>query len=163
MTLLLFMTMMIFSMLNAMISSHPLTMSMKILLFALILCLTIGFTTTWYAYMIFMIMLGGVLVMFTYISSMAPNSIYKSKINLPLLSIQTITALFVGYNSNKFSPKSFNTQNSIFLPENFITFFLSTKNCDILIMMTSILLLSMLVITTLLSKSKSAMRPTLYL
>nr|AIW52247.1 NADH dehydrogenase subunit 6 [Sinanodonta woodiana] len=163
MTLLLFMSMMIFSMLNAMISCHPLTMSLKVLLFALILCLTMGFTTTWYAYMIFMVMLGGVLVMFTYISSMAPNSIYSTKINLPLLSIQTITALFVSYNSIKLPPKSFNTQNSIFLPENFITFFLSSNNCTILLIMASILLLSMFVIMTLLSKSESAMRPVLYL
>nr|UWM10873.1 NADH dehydrogenase subunit 6 [Tchangsinaia piscicula] len=160
MTLMLFMSMMIFYLLSSMTSSHPLILSIKILLLALSLCLTISFLTTWYAYMIFMVMLGGVLIMFTYISSLAPNGIFKMKLNMFYVFIQVTIVLSLSYNFLDFSSSVFNTQKPHLPPDNLITFFLSTSNSSLLLALTSALLLSMFIVTNLLSNSSSAMRMT---
>nr|YP_004425010.1 NADH dehydrogenase subunit 6 [Utterbackia peninsularis]ADL62602.1 NADH dehydrogenase subunit 6 [Utterbackia peninsularis] len=162
MTLALFMFLMIFSLLNTMTTSHPLALSLKVLSFALTVCLAVSFNTTWYAYMIFMVTLGGVLVMFTYISSLTPNSIFKPSISLSILLTQAMIALIIGYDFIMFSQKAINTQKPFSPPEDFIAFFFSDKNCTLILMMASILLLAMLFITSLLSNSTGAMRPTVY-
>nr|AGS17927.1 NADH dehydrogenase subunit 6 [Anodonta anatina]AGS17941.1 NADH dehydrogenase subunit 6 [Anodonta anatina] len=162
MTLMLLVFMMIFLLMHTMTSSHPLILSLKVLLFAFTLCLTLSLNTTWYAYMIFLVMLGGVLVMFTYISSLASNSIFKSMINLPALLAQVVITSFMAHNFIKFPQKTFNTQKPYYPPENFITFFISGENCTILLLMASTLLLSMLIVSQLLSGSNSAMRTAMY-
>nr|ACQ91081.1 NADH dehydrogenase subunit 6 [Pyganodon grandis] len=128
MTLTLFMCSMIFLLLNTMTSSHPLTLSLKVLFLAFATCLAISFNTTWYAYMIFMVILGGVLVMFTYISSLSPNGIFKLDFNLPTLLSQAMITLLVSHNFILFTPKTFNTQKLSSFPEDFITFFSLTEN-----------------------------------
>nr|AII23413.1 NADH dehydrogenase subunit 6 [Lanceolaria lanceolata] len=162
MTLMLFTSMMIFYLLNTVTSSHPLVLTIKVLWLAFSVCLAVSFSMTWYAYMIFMVMLGGMLVMFTYISSFAPNSIFKTKLNVFYLVMQMMITLTLTHNLIVFFPKPFNTQKPILIPENFITFFLSSENSSLLLTMTSALLLSMYIVSTLLSNSKTAMRPTKY-
>nr|AIC07018.1 NADH dehydrogenase subunit 6 [Lamprotula gottschei] len=159
-TLMLFMSMMIFYLLSSTISFHPMILSIKVLLLALNLCLSISLLTTWYAYMIFMVTLGGVLVMFTYISSLAPNSIFKMKMNMLFILTQTVITLFFTYNLLNFFPKVSSTQKPCSLPDNFITFFLSTSNSSLLLTLASTLLLTMFVVMNLLSNSESAMRLT---
>nr|AQM37775.1 NADH dehydrogenase subunit 6 [Unio crassus] len=150
--------MMIFYLLDSTISSHPLIMSMKVLMLALSLCLSMSFFTTWYAYMIFMVMLGGVLVMFIYISSIAPNSIFKMKLSIFHLLMQMSITFLLSYNFILSHPKAFSTQKPFVLPESFITFYLSTSYSSLLLTLTSALLLSMVIVTNLLSNSKTAMR-----
>nr|AGG20134.1 NADH dehydrogenase subunit 6 [Lamprotula tortuosa] len=160
MTLMLFMSMMIFYLLDVMTSPHPLVLCIKVLMLAFNLCLSMSFSSTWYAYMIFMVMLGGVLVMFTYVSSLAPNSIFSKSLNSPNLFVQAVIALFLSYNFLDLSPKSINTQKPFIPPENFITFFFSESNSSLLLTLASALLLSMLIVSNLLSNSKSTMRLT---
>nr|AQM37789.1 NADH dehydrogenase subunit 6 [Unio tumidus]AQM37803.1 NADH dehydrogenase subunit 6 [Unio tumidus]AQM37817.1 NADH dehydrogenase subunit 6 [Unio tumidus] len=160
MTLMLFSSMTIYCLLDSMTSSHPLILSAKVLVLAFSLCLSMSLSTTWYAYMIFMVMLGGVLVMFTYISSLAPNSIFKVKPNILYLSSKIIISLLLTYNFVTISQKALNTQSPLTFPENFITFFLSTSNSSLLLTLASTLLLSMLIMANLLSNSKNAMRST---
>nr|UWM10859.1 NADH dehydrogenase subunit 6 [Pseudocuneopsis sichuanensis] len=158
MTLMLFTFMMIFYLLDSVSSSHPLILSIKVLTLAFSLCLSMNFLTTWYAYMIFMVMLGGVLVMFTYISSLAPNSIFKMKLDMFHMFTQTAITLLMTYNLVSFSSKAFSTQKPYSHPDNLITFFLSSSNSSLLLTMASALLLTMFIVTNLLFNSKSAMR-----
>nr|AXO78621.1 NADH dehydrogenase subunit 6 [Unio pictorum]AXO78635.1 NADH dehydrogenase subunit 6 [Unio pictorum] len=160
MTLFMFTSMMIFYLLDTMTSSHPLILSIKVLMLALSLCLTMSFFTTWYAYMIFMVMLGGVLVMFIYISSIAPNSIFKMKSSILYLSIQMSIMFLLSYDFILSHPKALVTQKPFAIPENLVTFYLSSSHSSLLLMMASALLLSMLIVTNLLSNSKNAMRST---
>nr|UWM10887.1 NADH dehydrogenase subunit 6 [Cuneopsis celtiformis] len=159
MTLILLMSSMIFYLLSTMTFWHPLTLSIKVLLLALSLCLTINFITTWYAYMIFMIMLGGVLIMFIYISSLAPNSIFKVKLNTPHMFTQMTGTTLLAYSLINFFPKAFNTQKPYLPSDSFITFFLSTSNSSLLLTLASTLFLTMFIVTNLLLNSSSAMRP----
>nr|AKQ78456.1 NADH dehydrogenase subunit 6 [Nodularia douglasiae] len=160
MTLILFTSMMVFFLLSSMTCTHPLILAMKILLLALSLCSSINLLTTWYAYMIFMVMLGGVLIMFTYISSLAPNSIFKVKWNTVHVTVQLAILMFLTFNLMNSYPKVFSTQKPDSLPNNLITFFLLESNSWLLLTMASALFLAMFIVTNLLSGAKSAMRPT---
>nr|YP_010615473.1 NADH dehydrogenase subunit 6 [Dodona dipoea]WAT94143.1 NADH dehydrogenase subunit 6 [Dodona dipoea] len=60
--------------------NHPLSMGMLILIQTLILCLLSGMliNTYWFSYILFLTFLGGLLVLFIYVSSIASNEIFSS-------------------------------------------------------------------------------------
>nr|YP_009538140.1 NADH dehydrogenase subunit 6 [Adelpha bredowii]AYN60922.1 NADH dehydrogenase subunit 6 [Adelpha bredowii] len=59
--------------------NHPLTMGLLILIQTLITCLLSGMliNTYWFSYILFLIFLGGLLVLFIYVSSIASNELFK--------------------------------------------------------------------------------------
>nr|YP_008082683.1 NADH dehydrogenase subunit 6 [Danaus plexippus]AGL76308.1 NADH dehydrogenase subunit 6 [Danaus plexippus] len=73
MLLLIFSVMMLFI-------QHPLSMGLMILCQTLFLCLLSGMiiNTYWFSYILFLIFLGGLLVLFIYVSSIASNEMFKS-------------------------------------------------------------------------------------
>nr|YP_010615486.1 NADH dehydrogenase subunit 6 [Abisara fylla]WAT94156.1 NADH dehydrogenase subunit 6 [Abisara fylla] len=62
--------------------NHPLSMGMLILLQTLILCIFSGMliNTYWFSYILFLTFLGGLLVLFIYVSSIASNEIFSMSI-----------------------------------------------------------------------------------
>nr|QDH07418.1 NADH dehydrogenase subunit 6 [Monodontina vondembuschiana] len=139
------------------LSCHPLTLTIKVLILATSLCLTLTHTTTWYAYMLFMVTVGGMLVMFTYISSMAPNSLFS--LGWQSLSLLIFLALSLTLTHSTITiPKTMNTQNQTTTPDNFISFYMSEENMSLLLTLASTLFLSMTIVTFLLSNSKTPMR-----
>nr|YP_009045465.1 NADH dehydrogenase subunit 6 [Euploea core]AHA03816.1 NADH dehydrogenase subunit 6 [Euploea core] len=59
---------------------HPLSMGFLILLQTLFLCLLLGLmiNTYWFSYILFLIFLGGLLILFIYVSSIASNEMFKT-------------------------------------------------------------------------------------
>nr|YP_010852857.1 NADH dehydrogenase subunit 6 [Symbrenthia lilaea]WGL40276.1 NADH dehydrogenase subunit 6 [Symbrenthia lilaea]WGN99226.1 NADH dehydrogenase subunit 6 [Symbrenthia lilaea] len=59
--------------------NHPLPMGMLILIQTLLLCLLSGMliNTYWFSYILFLIFLGGLMVLFIYVSSIASNENFK--------------------------------------------------------------------------------------
>nr|YP_010946005.1 NADH dehydrogenase subunit 6 [Cirrochroa tyche]WGN99213.1 NADH dehydrogenase subunit 6 [Cirrochroa tyche] len=59
--------------------NHPLSMGFMILIQTLITCLLSGMfiNTYWFSYILFLIFLGGLLVLFIYVSSIASNELFK--------------------------------------------------------------------------------------
>nr|YP_009442843.1 NADH dehydrogenase subunit 6 [Phaedyma columella]ATP01318.1 NADH dehydrogenase subunit 6 [Phaedyma columella] len=59
--------------------NHPLAMGMLILIQTLLTCLLSGMmiNTYWFSYILFLIFLGGLLVLFIYVSSVASNELFK--------------------------------------------------------------------------------------
>nr|YP_009045244.1 NADH dehydrogenase subunit 6 [Athyma perius]AHA03582.1 NADH dehydrogenase subunit 6 [Athyma perius] len=59
--------------------NHPLAMGLMILIQALLTCLISGMliNTYWFSYILFLIFLGGLLVLFIYVSSVASNELFK--------------------------------------------------------------------------------------
>nr|YP_009526729.1 NADH dehydrogenase subunit 6 [Ornebius bimaculatus]AXY63934.1 NADH dehydrogenase subunit 6 [Ornebius bimaculatus] len=82
-----------------MFSNHPLSMTLFIILQTLLLCLTIGefFINMWFSYILFLIFLGGMLVIFIYMTSLSPNIMFSSqKMNIMMTTIlMTIMSYFV--------------------------------------------------------------------
>nr|YP_010952538.1 NADH dehydrogenase subunit 6 [Cechetra lineosa]WMQ52845.1 NADH dehydrogenase subunit 6 [Cechetra lineosa] len=72
--------------------NHPLSMGMLILIQTLLTCLLSGMLikTYWFSYILFLIFLGGLLVLFIYVSSIASNEMFFSLSNNMKIMIITI-------------------------------------------------------------------------
>nr|YP_010016774.1 NADH dehydrogenase subunit 6 [Dodona eugenes]QOJ44731.1 NADH dehydrogenase subunit 6 [Dodona eugenes] len=101
--------------------NHPLSMGMLILLQTLILCLLSGMliNTYWFSYILFLTFLGGLLVLFIYVSSIASNEIFKifiyNKIMILFMLIFTfIMSIFFMNNLNWMNINFNNEMNKLF-------------------------------------------------
>lgn len=63
----------------------------------LLICLTTGLITKsfWFSYILFLVFLGGILVLFIYVTSLASNEIFSISIKLTILSIILLSTLFL--------------------------------------------------------------------
>nr|DAA06205.1 TPA_exp: NADH dehydrogenase subunit 6 [Drosophila ananassae] len=127
---------------------HPLAMGLTLLIQTVFICLITGLMTKtfWYSYILFLIFLGGMLVLFIYVTSLASNEMFNLSIkltlfsgillfNLFLISIiidKTSISFFINNNEmlSIFNNNSYITENSLSLnklynfPTNFITILL---------------------------------------
>nr|YP_009995243.1 NADH dehydrogenase subunit 6 [Ochthebius plesiotypus]QNP09620.1 NADH dehydrogenase subunit 6 [Ochthebius plesiotypus] len=114
--------MMAFLLLNMMMSltflfmNHPLSMGMILLLQTILISLITGFLNFnyWFSYILFIIMIGGMLVLFIYMTSVASNE--KFKFNIKLFLMIMILMLFMLFMMNYldkmfFMIESFNKMN----------------------------------------------------
>nr|YP_009503494.1 NADH dehydrogenase subunit 6 [Soliperla sp. ZTC-2018]AXB38840.1 NADH dehydrogenase subunit 6 [Soliperla sp. ZTC-2018] len=74
--------------------SHPLAMGLMLLLQTATICLLTGFMTQsyWFSYILFLVFLGGLLVLFIYVTSLASNEMFSFS-SYSLLS--TLTPLLI--------------------------------------------------------------------
>nr|AXU98821.1 NADH dehydrogenase subunit 6 [Aporia crataegi] len=79
--------------------NHPLLMGLMILLQTMLLSLLMGIyiNTYWFSYILFLIFLGGLLVLFIYVSSIASNEMMKffMKFKFNLILLLMITFIFI--------------------------------------------------------------------
>nr|YP_010694724.1 NADH dehydrogenase subunit 6 [Evergestis extimalis]WCF59607.1 NADH dehydrogenase subunit 6 [Evergestis extimalis] len=96
--------------------NHPLSMGLMILIQTLFICLISGMmiNTYWFSYILFLTFLGGLLVLFIYVSSIASNEIFKISFNMKmfflfmLINLSLLSYMFM-YNLNWLN---FNINNS---------------------------------------------------
>nr|YP_009922382.1 NADH dehydrogenase subunit 6 [Spilosoma lubricipeda]QNA48239.1 NADH dehydrogenase subunit 6 [Spilosoma lubricipeda]UOD77189.1 NADH dehydrogenase subunit 6 [Spilosoma lubricipeda]UYX62247.1 NADH dehydrogenase subunit 6 [Spilosoma lubricipeda] len=107
--------------------NNPLSMGLMILMQTLMTCLISGLLTKtyWFSYILFLIFLGGLLVLFIYVSSIASNELFKTSFNLKMIFIMFfLTMIFFQffYLNNLFWLNfSFNSDmNNLFLFDLFI-------------------------------------------
>nr|YP_010011935.1 NADH dehydrogenase subunit 6 [Euconocephalus nasutus]QOI12348.1 NADH dehydrogenase subunit 6 [Euconocephalus nasutus] len=79
---------MIFTQIN-----HPLAMTLMIILQTLFVCLFTGLSTSsfWFSYVLFLVFLGGMLVLFIYITSLASNEMFSLPTKSLLIAAMLIT------------------------------------------------------------------------
>nr|YP_009467174.1 NADH dehydrogenase subunit 6 [Bombyx lemeepauli]ARB51935.1 NADH dehydrogenase subunit 6 [Bombyx lemeepauli] len=77
--------------------NHPLSMGMMILMQTMITCVITGMLikTYWFSYILFLIFLGGLLVLFIYVSSIASNELFSFNLNMKMLNIIMITTIMM--------------------------------------------------------------------
>nr|UGS79845.1 NADH dehydrogenase subunit 6 [Parantica sita]USN94469.1 NADH dehydrogenase subunit 6 [Parantica sita] len=83
--------------------NHPLSMGLLILIQTLLLCIISGMiiNTYWFSYILFLIFLGGLLVLFIYVSSIASNEMFKFiNFNFTIFIILIILFISIMYNLN---------------------------------------------------------------
>nr|SPP23547.1 NADH dehydrogenase subunit 6 [Parnassius smintheus] len=87
--------------------NHPLSMGLLILLQTLLICLLSGMliNTYWFSYILFLVFLGGLLVLFIYVSSIASNEMFYnnffSKMTLIFIfSLSMLLSYVYMYNMN---------------------------------------------------------------
>nr|ADW41270.1 NADH dehydrogenase subunit 6 [Drosophila montana]QXG19378.1 NADH dehydrogenase subunit 6 [Drosophila montana] len=88
---------------------HPLAMGLTLLIQTILISLITGLMTKtfWFSYILFLIFLGGMLVLFIYVTSLASNEMFNLSIKLTLISIMLflmflILALIMDKNSTSF-------------------------------------------------------------
>nr|YP_010281938.1 NADH dehydrogenase subunit 6 [Turbo cornutus]UKH51317.1 NADH dehydrogenase subunit 6 [Turbo cornutus] len=58
---------------------QPLSLGLSIMVFSVFICILLGITmASWYSYILFLVYVGGLLVMFAYVSALAPNNFFSS-------------------------------------------------------------------------------------
>nr|YP_009176816.1 NADH dehydrogenase subunit 6 [Delia antiqua]ALJ11015.1 NADH dehydrogenase subunit 6 [Delia antiqua] len=126
---------------------HPLAMGLTLLIQTTLVCLSSGLMTKsfWFSYILFLVFLGGMLVLFIYVTSLASNEMFSFSIKLLFISlliffIMTIILFFMDKNillqysnleiSSISNMNSYMTENSLSLnklynyPTNLLTILL---------------------------------------
>nr|QIJ99776.1 NADH dehydrogenase subunit 6 [Caenis sp. JYZ-2020] len=77
--------------------SHPLAMGLSLLLQTLLLSMSAGLLlpTFWFSYILFLVFLGGMLVLFIYVASLASNEMFTISTNLSLIMLVSLLCLFM--------------------------------------------------------------------
>nr|UFA49320.1 NADH dehydrogenase subunit 6 [Drosophila melanogaster]UFA49346.1 NADH dehydrogenase subunit 6 [Drosophila melanogaster] len=93
---------------------HPLALGLTLLIQTIFVCLLTGLMTKsfWYSYILFLIFLGGMLVLFIYVTSLASNEMFNLSMKLTLFSsLILIFMLILSFIMDK-------TSSSLFLMNN---------------------------------------------
>nr|AMH85367.1 NADH dehydrogenase subunit 6 [Marmarodeceia marmorata] len=84
--------------------NHPLAMGLMLLIQTTTICLITGLINKsfWFSYILFLIFLGGMLVLFIYVTSLASNEMFSLSIKLTFISISLIFLfLFISFFMDK--------------------------------------------------------------
>nr|YP_010277782.1 NADH dehydrogenase subunit 6 [Cnaphalocrocis patnalis]UHY94323.1 NADH dehydrogenase subunit 6 [Cnaphalocrocis patnalis] len=110
--------------------THPLSMGLMILIQTSLVCLisSIMISTYWFSYILFLTFLGGLLVLFIYITSIASNEMFKISFNLKIFFFICIFIIFniSIFNLNNLMWMNFNINNLEL--KNFFNMFLFINN-----------------------------------
>nr|YP_010447344.1 NADH dehydrogenase subunit 6 [Piophila casei]UTN43264.1 NADH dehydrogenase subunit 6 [Piophila casei] len=84
--------------------NHPLAMGLMLLIQTILICLITGLMTKsfWFSYILFLIFLGGMLVLFIYVTSLASNEMFSLSMKL---TISSFILLFILMTSAFFMDK----------------------------------------------------------
>lgn len=77
--------------------SHPISIGLILLCQTLLICLLIGiiYETFWFSYILYLIFLGGILILFIYVTAVASNETFSLSINLVLIIILYLILLML--------------------------------------------------------------------
>nr|YP_009764336.1 NADH dehydrogenase subunit 6 [Orthopygia glaucinalis]QIS91175.1 NADH dehydrogenase subunit 6 [Orthopygia glaucinalis] len=98
-------TMMMFLSFIMFFINHPLAMGLMILIQTLFICLLTGMliSTYWFSYILFLTFLGGLLVLFIYVTSIASNEMFKFNMNFKfIMSFILFFSLILYFSYNNF-------------------------------------------------------------
>uniref|UniRef100_A0AAU7BAG6 NADH-ubiquinone oxidoreductase chain 6 n=1 Tax=Pachyrhamma longipes TaxID=3073453 RepID=A0AAU7BAG6_9ORTH len=108
-----------------MMSSHPMMMMFTIILQTLMICLLTGFISQsfWFSYILFLVFLGGMLVLFIYITSLASNEMFYIQTKyLIVLSLIPIIVLFFFIDPFLLLPTSINNDMTTLIENDLYTY-----------------------------------------
>nr|AQP26353.1 NADH dehydrogenase subunit 6 [Microtermes sp. C TB-2017] len=142
---------------------HPLAMGMMLLIQTTMMCLMSGmmYKSFWFSYILFMIMVGGMLVLFMYMTSLASNEMFSPSnkmIMTALLLLPALTYLMPSPINNKEMTEHNN------MTENEITMTTTVMYNQMMGTMTTLLvlymLLTLIVVVNIINVSKGPLRHT---
>nr|AND96196.1 NADH deshydrogenase subunit 6 [Onthophagus ochreatus] len=141
-------------------TKHPLSMGIILLIQTINLSLNLGYLNLnyWYSYILFLIMIGGMLILFIYMTSIASNEKFHPSIKLFLMSN---FMLFIGMFIYMFTDPYYFMMNSNF-KEQIISYSLNKyfnfPNSIIMYMLIIYLLITLLAIVKITSFKKGSLR-----
>nr|YP_009517346.1 NADH dehydrogenase subunit 6 [Histia rhodope]AXO78697.1 NADH dehydrogenase subunit 6 [Histia rhodope]UNO31881.1 NADH dehydrogenase subunit 6 [Histia rhodope] len=105
--------------------THPLSMGLFILLQTMLICILSGMMikTYWFSYILFLTFLGGLLVLFIYVSSIASNEMFNMNMKMKITFLYLIMFFFMismfMMNNLKYMNFYFNSDMEIYFNLNF--------------------------------------------
>nr|BDQ44010.1 NADH dehydrogenase subunit 6 [Amynthas surcatus] len=135
------------------LSTTPIMLGINILIMALLLSVTLASSmSSWYAFLVFLIYVGGMLVMFAYFLALAPNQQMPTKSNMiyMITTLTILTAVAVITDTQIFISKEMQQDNM---------YLYSSSTSPFLIMLALILLLTMVIVVKLTNRSSGPLRP----
>nr|YP_010238594.1 NADH dehydrogenase subunit 6 [Oestrus ovis]QTE20651.1 NADH dehydrogenase subunit 6 [Oestrus ovis] len=151
--------------------NHPLAMGLTLLIQTTIICLLSGMLmkTYWFSYILFLVFLGGMLVLFIYVTSLASNEMFTFSMKLTILSTLLI---FISLTITMFNDKNFFQQlmNIEMNPINNMLIYMSENSLPLnklynypinllTIMLMNYLLITLIAITKITNFFKGPLRP----
>nr|AQP27560.1 NADH dehydrogenase subunit 6 [Hospitalitermes sp. C TB-2017] len=142
---------------------HPMAMGLMLLTQTIMVCLISGtmYKSFWFSYILFMIMIGGMLVLFMYMTSLASNEMFSPS-NKMLMASLTIMPILMYMMPTLTNNKEMNTHNTMM--ENEITTTTTVMFNQMMGMMTTMLvmymLLTLIVVVNIINVSKGPLRHT---
>nr|YP_010035030.1 NADH dehydrogenase subunit 6 [Parazyginella tiani]QOX09874.1 NADH dehydrogenase subunit 6 [Parazyginella tiani] len=140
------------------ILNNPMSMGMMLMIQTTLIILLLNkiMSSSWFAMITFMMMIGGLLIMFMYMSSIASNEKFKLKINLILIMVILITItdeMFIETQIKENESIMINEELNISLMKMY-----NTKSMFMTIMLVCYLLLTMIAVTKMVKHSKGPLR-----
>nr|YP_009350660.1 NADH dehydrogenase subunit 6 [Odontotermes minutus]AQP27573.1 NADH dehydrogenase subunit 6 [Odontotermes minutus] len=140
---------------------HPLAMGMMLLTQTMLVCLMSGtmYKSFWFSYILFMIMVGGMLVLFMYMTSLASNEMFSPS-NKVITAMATMTPIMMYMMPSTINNKEMNEHKTMMESE--ITTTTTIMYNQIMGMMTILLvmymLLTLIVVVNIINVSKGPLR-----
>nr|ARK18732.1 NADH dehydrogenase subunit 6 [Varioconus mercator]ARK18750.1 NADH dehydrogenase subunit 6 [Varioconus mercator]ARK18763.1 NADH dehydrogenase subunit 6 [Varioconus mercator]QLH57070.1 NADH dehydrogenase subunit 6 [Varioconus mercator]QLH57083.1 NADH dehydrogenase subunit 6 [Varioconus mercator] len=143
--------------------SQPLSLGLVIMISTLFMCLVSGMTTSaWYGYILFLIYVGGLLVMFAYVAALSPNVLFGGL--TPLFSlIMFFPILFVLFYFYFFKDSSYLSFEPSFSKFVYLKMYgvelISPYMISILIGLGTVLLINLIVVAKICYYQQASLRP----
>nr|ATZ69816.1 NADH dehydrogenase subunit 6 [Conus ermineus] len=143
--------------------SQPLSLGLVIMISTLFMCLVSGMTTSaWYGYILFLIYVGGLLVMFAYVAALSPNVLFGGL--TPLFSlIVFFPVLFVLFYFYFFKDSSYLSFQSSFSKFMYLKMYgvelISPYMVSVLIGLGTVLLINLIVVAKICYYQQASLRP----
>nr|ASY98465.1 NADH dehydrogenase subunit 6 [Hymenopus coronatus] len=145
--------------------NHPLSMGLILFLQTICMCLISGCMSLsfWFSYILLLIYLGGMLVLFMYVTSLASNEMffYSNKILLTMISFPIIFMSIYYINMNYSMNLYENLENSLMLnllPNNFLLKMYNQPINMIMILIASYLFLTLIAVVKIINIYKGPLR-----
>nr|YP_009002536.1 NADH dehydrogenase subunit 6 [Cherax quinquecarinatus]CDL72613.1 NADH dehydrogenase subunit 6 [Cherax quinquecarinatus] len=150
--------------------THPLSMGLTLLVQTVLICILSGLfnPSFWFSYVLFLIFLGGMLILFIYVSSLASNETFKihwksAMLMIPLLGV----SLLLVFMDPMLYPSKFFNLPFLMAPENKLDLsslpsgpIYSLPSALLTIFMISYLLLTLIVVVKIINITSSPLRPS---
>nr|YP_010506508.1 NADH dehydrogenase subunit 6 [Volucella nigricans]QGW56744.1 NADH dehydrogenase subunit 6 [Volucella nigricans]UXF58226.1 NADH dehydrogenase subunit 6 [Volucella nigricans] len=77
--------------------NHPLSMGLMLLIQTIMICLMTGLMTKsfWFSYILFLIFVGGMLILFIYVTSLASNEMFSLSMKMTLITIMMLIIMMM--------------------------------------------------------------------
>nr|ATZ70297.1 NADH dehydrogenase subunit 6 [Conus vulcanus] len=143
--------------------SQPLSLGLVIMILTLFMCLVSSMTTSaWYGYILFLIYVGGLLVMFAYVAALSPNVLFGGL--TPFFSLMLLfPILFVFFYFYSFKDPSYLSFEPSFSKFMYLKMYgielISPYMISVLIGLGTILLINLIVVAKICYYQQASLRP----
>nr|AIY61682.1 NADH dehydrogenase subunit 6 [Serritermes serrifer] len=142
-------------------SKHPMAMGMALLIQTMLMCMISGvmYKSFWFSYILFMIMIGGMLVLFMYMTSLASNEMFRTSskmITATVLMMPIITYV----TSTQMNNKEMLNHETMMENETFLTttMMYNSSAGSMTIMLVIYMLLTLIIVVNMVNISKGPLR-----